>query len=133
MVEWLRAQLCSSEKELFIVAAEEVEKNRSWSLDSGVTQQNNGRDMMVSLPAEQNSTATETANAMLAPYSNVDGTLDSNIQKRLLASVEGEDAFCKPGLKFIDHDAASVEGDNKTNLSNDNGSVKNDKNIINSR
>ncbi|KAF2367872.1 Josephin domain [Trinorchestia longiramus] len=115
LMDWLREQLSSPEKELFVVASQEVEKDRSWSLDAGVATANNSTDLVVSLPSEEDGTQCHEVNARLAHLSNVDnvdGTLDVNLQKRLLAPIEGEEAFSSPGLKFIDHDAASVDSAN---------------------
>uniref|UniRef100_A0A6A7FNZ1 Josephin-2 n=1 Tax=Hirondellea gigas TaxID=1518452 RepID=A0A6A7FNZ1_9CRUS len=157
LLEWLRGELCCKDKALFIVASQEVEKTRSWSLDKGSGESTTGAaaadlatttavtvseelqhcngGLVVNLPPtsihlnadrtldkreQQKSPGGRLQCDPLRNTTNVDGQLDPGLQKKLLASVEGEDAFSSPGLKYIDQDALSVGN----SLDGDRDSVK---------
>ncbi|XP_018019263.1 josephin-1 [Hyalella azteca] len=109
LLDWLRVQLSSPEKELFIVAPQDVEKNKSWCLEVGAAAQH---IELPSTPLEEETKSNERVDARLVHLNNVECTQDVNLQKRVLAPLEGEEAFSSPGLKFIDQDAASVDSGN---------------------
>lgn len=56
LVQWLRGELCCKDKELFVVASQEVERSRTWSLDHV---HSNG--LTVTMPPEPNQTDPQLA------------------------------------------------------------------------
>ena len=109
-MDWLRAELCCKDKELFIIASEEVGKSRSWSVDLSqkITDEQQSSKLVVNLPPE-------TQNGHHLHFRN-------EPSGKMLASIEGEESFSAPGLKFIDQDAVSIE--NTLECEGTQGSVK---------